>query len=309
MNDRKKERVRKILSWVLAGFTGVILSVAVLFLFFGKVVCKSEVWHEEALKTDYAEKMRALVKEQYSSISLTTGVPAELSDAYVEKALTDEIALYAFTHPETRNEIDLSDFREGFLAEVRTLAAKMEENGEIYLSSEEEREEMDGALQGLADDYTQTLRNSVLLRGVFSGLAAAKGYYDSLKLYVYGALALFGVISLALLFLINKKRVFPYLYAAFSSAGVLLIGLTAGIRIWNGVPRLSVEPDYLKDWIVALSGRFLTDTMIAGAALLAAGLLFGAAAMIVKRKTTTPENASGEEKTKKTDENNDHQRI
>ena len=283
-SSRTKELVRSVILWIVTVFLSVLLTVAALFAAFGAVFHRTSTMLSAAEKVEYVDKLRKTLSEQYASIALTTGVPEELSDRFVAEYVTDEIALYPILHFAEGGTPDLTAFREAVLKDVRQLAKDMEERGELTFSTDEERTELDESLVSLSEIYTVYLENAVRMRGVYSKVEVVSGFYGGLQKYILPGLAAFLILAIALLLPIARKNPFPYLYAAFGSAGALCVGVPAVLLTKGILKDLALDPVYVRDWLAELVHQFLRITLWIGAGYLIAAALFGALAWIRHRK-------------------------
>lgn len=254
---------------------------------------KGEAGLKKALESaDYKERVRQEIKKSFSALSLTTGIDEEVTDAFLDSALTDEVIekpVFAILGGEPGRP-DSDALTEDLAARILTYAEKLLESGELEMTPDQWQETKED-LPSVASYYIDKLMSAVYLSGIYGVMGTALSFVARIYPYVAGTAAIVFAGSLILLIALQKKRVFPWLYAAFTGAG-LLPTLAAALFLqgeWG--MRIGIDPVYLRLFLNEILCAFARLVLICGIVLIFCGIAFCLAGVIMKKKTA----AAGQE--------------
>lgn len=247
-----------------------------------------------ALDSGWNEGVRQRIREGFEPINDVTDIPRELTDAFLEEKITDDLCAAFWS--EGRVEFPGEELKADLTERIRALAEQLREKGEIQVT-EEEWADLVKSCSETADNYISVVRNAVMISkwsGTFKTVSDVWAKYGSLLLTVAGAVAL---VSSALLLAIHRKKPFQVLYAVLGGAGLTLLIPAVWLKAAGYAARLQITPAYLKGFLIELYALFTGRLLAAGAVLTALGAVCGLAALILWiKKPGEPEEAPAEEK-------------
>ena len=264
----------------------------------GLAVCLAEnslVSHDAfratALESGWVEGVRQKVRQDFEPLNDVSGVPTDVTDAFLEEKLTEELCAFFWdgsgaSFPKEELVGDLAE-------RIRLCAAKMRDAGEIYVTDEEWEEILKNAVD-TATYFVDAIRMDVNLRGMGAYAESLADHWQKLYPILVSGCAVLALGGILVLWLIFRKRVFTYLYAAFFGAGLVILAPVIWLIRADLAGRLQVGPFYLKDFLIRLYETACHRSLIAGIVLAALGLLFGVLALIL-HFTRRPEAEEKEE--------------
>ena len=248
----------------------------------------------EAMKSGWADGVRSEIRGEFESMNRVSDIPSSVTDLFLTEAFTDEVCAYLWkdggeAFPRDALTADLTE-------RITSYAAGARERGEIALTDEE----WQAAEKGFAETaayYVDAAREEMTVRGVGSFLRSLTDRWAKLFPFLVTGCALLAAGALALLGLIFKKQVLPYLYGAFAGAGLTLFVPGLWLKLQDYAARLQIYPSYLKAFLVRVYGIGCGRLWIPGAVLLILGLSLGVWALFRARNTQNQtEKQQGESK-------------
>lgn len=236
------------------------------------IISISAAMHQSILNKDfllselsvsgYHVKAAEYTKNSISDLAFTGGVPAEIFGSIVtpERVKTDIYNIFDYAYEGSQYSIDSKQLKSEFLNAVKTYAS---DNG-IELT-----EETEAGISHLADLCTETYLDCINISGMNTVIGALKQPVTFMRFAIAGA-GLIALISIVMLFLVNKYRhkFLRYTAYAFSGSFLMLLSVPGYFLVSKPYTKLNISPDYLHSFI----NSFLDDTLktiLAGAAVIA----------------------------------------
>ncbi len=273
--------------WDMKKISRTVISLFLLLIFASSLVLvilaplgKIAVSEKSVMKTleavCYPQKVREEIRGAFENLCVTSGIPQELTDSFLEEVVSDEALIQPILQMYTDETLSLPTqaWKGEFVARVEAYAATLQKKEGTKIT-DEELEELKASFPETADYFISEIKSSIRLSGLFSVLGSVIGMMERFLPYVMTAGLVFALFSASLLFLIWKKKIFFFSYASFVSAGILFLVPSLLYRAGNYTERLSVEPVYLKQLICTILDGFFQNMFIAGIVLCIIGILFG----------------------------------
>ena len=224
---KTQSKAVKVIKFFISFILILILSVSLFATAFMKTL--SSALSEQGLfdtleKAGYADQVREDVLKSFSHLSLTSGVPEDVSRAFLYEDVSDSEILLPLRQIFTEEtlEFDTEALTQAFTKRVEAYAEELRASGEIELS-DEDFEEMKKSFPETSGYYVRNFRAAVRLSGVYSAFGSLINFVEKLApLAVKGLIAALAVSALMLL-LIQRKGVFFWGYAGLVSAAVLFL--------------------------------------------------------------------------------------
>lgn len=201
-------------------------------------------------------------KNSISDLAFTGGVPSDIFDDIVtsERVKTDIYNIFDYAYDGNRYSIDSEQLKSEFLNAITSYAS---DNG---IELDEETEE---SISHLAELCTETYMDCINISGMNTVIGSLKQPVSFMRYVIAGA-ALIALISVVMLFLVNRYKHKFFRYTAFSVSGSLLMLLAVPGYFLAAKPyaKLNISPDYLHTFINCLLNDTL-KTVLAGAAVMA----------------------------------------
>ncbi|MBR3836867.1 MAG: hypothetical protein IKJ74_01865 [Clostridia bacterium] len=254
----------------------------------GKSALSAENIKKRLEEIHYTQGVREDISRAFEPLCVTSGIPKELADSFLNEAVSDEALIQPILQMYTAETLSLptEEWKKDFSARVESYATTLRKE-EVLELTDEEFETLKASFPETAEYFISEISSSIRLSGLFSVLGSAIGMVERLTPYLFTASIAFALFSGLLLVLIWKKKVFCFAYAGFVSAGILFLIPALLNRATNYVARLSIEPAHLKQLICSVSDGFCQNLLAAGIALCIVGVLFGFFALISSRKQLT----------------------
>jgi len=274
-----KEITKNIIRIIISFFLLLVFSSSLILLVLaplGKSVLSEQNVKKTLEEIHYPQGVREDIQAAFEPLCITGGIPKELTDSFLEEAVTDEELIQPILQMYTEETLSLptAKWKEDFSKRVEEYASTLRKE-EVLEMSDEEFETLKASFPETADYFISEIASSIRLSGLFSVLGSVIGLLERLAPYVFLASAVFALFSGALLVLIRKKKVLFSAYVGFFSAGILFLAPAFLYQATNYVARLSIEPAYFKQLVVSLSDVFCQKLLVAGIVLCAVGILFG----------------------------------
>ena len=276
--------MKKIIKIAVTAVLALILTPALALLLAGAAVnglANRAALASLARESGWIEGVERKIRADFEPLCHVSGVPRELTDAFLDDTLDEETAFLFWGGPEA--DIPQEELTKDLAARIRALAEKMREDGEIFVS-DEDWAVMNENFEATARQFTDAERAAVHLRGKAALVESVTDAWAKAFPHLVGFTATLTAGSVALAALIHRKKVFAFLYAAFSASGLVLIGPVLYLMKEDFAGRLQLGPDYLKAFLEAVCDAALNRVLIAGIAVLAAGIACGIAAFLLSRK-------------------------
>lgn len=250
---------------------------------------------------DYYHRVTENVKSRFAALSLTTGLGAEVTDAFLEEVLTEEFIgkpTFAVIGAESGRP-DRQALIDDFSARILAFAEKLRAGGELVMTPEQWQETKED-FPSVAAYYIDSVMGAVYMNGIYGTMGTAVSFVKRVLPYLVGAVAVVFLGSLLLLIALQKKQVFLYLYASFGSAG--LLSTLASTLFFGGEwgMRLGIDPAHLKLFINELLCSFARRVLTSGVVMLVVGIAFLVVGMILGKKRDHPTSKDDAAKTEDT---------
>lgn len=257
----------KVLRRVICFFFSFILSIS-LFVISMAVAMQSSFLNKDFLLNQlsisgYHVKAADYTKSSISQLAFVGGVPSDIFDDIVtpERVKTDIYNIFDYAYDGKQYSINSEELKSEFLEAVKNYAS--ENNIEIT-------EDTDKNITQLAQLCTETYMDCINIAGMNTVIGALKQPVSFMGLAI-GAASVIAVISIIMLFLVNKYKHKFLRYIAYAISGNFLMMLIVPGYFFITKPyaNLNISPDYLHSFI----NSFLDDTLKT--------ILLGAAIMVV----------------------------
>ncbi len=281
MESKQKQVIRgvisAILSLILCGSATLVGMTATLW---------RPVSHEGFLRaaeeSGYVEELSRTLKEEYTAIQDTSGIPAEVSDAFVDELLTRDQILFPVEQMfgQGKEEIDYEQYSAAVTARIEAYALSLREQGELSLD-DTQWEELKEGFPVLVDHYVELTRDFVQMNGVYSLMGAALFFTARVIPYLFWASLALILITAVLLVLLWKKKVLFFGYLTGVTAGILLLIPSLYLTATRFLARLAIKPLYLKALLTVWAESVLSGWILVGSVCLAVGVLCGVLHLVI----------------------------
>lgn len=233
----------------------------------------------------YTQGVREDIGSAFEPLCVTSGIPKELADSFLNEAVSDEALIQPVLQMYTEETLSLPTqaWKQEFTKRVTDYAATLRKE-EVLELTDEEFEVLKASFPETAEYFVSEIASSIRLSGVYSVLGAAIGMVERLAPYVLIASGMFALFSGLLLLLIQKKKTLFFAYVGFVSAGVLFLIPSLLYITSNYLAKLNLKPAYLKNLICSVADGFCQNILAAGIILCTVGILFGFFSLFLARK-------------------------
>lgn len=211
----------------------------------------------------YHVKAAEYTKNSISQLAFVGGVPSDIFDDIVtpERVKTDIYNIFDYAYEGNQYSINSEELKSEFLDAIKNYAS--ENNIEITEETEEN-------ITQLTQLCTETYMDCINIAGMNTVIGALKQPVSFMGLAIGGA-SVIAVISIIMLFLVNKYKHKFLRYIAYAIGGnfLMMLIIPGYFFITKPYVNLNISPDYLHSFI----NSFLDDTLKT--------ILSGAAIMIV----------------------------
>lgn len=226
-------------------------------------------------RVDYKARVLNDIKDGFAALSRTTGLGEEVTNAFLEEVLTQDVIekpVFAILGGEAGSP-DRAAMIEDLSARILTYAEGLRASGDLVMTPEQWQETKDD-FPSVAGYYIDKVMGAVYLNGIYGVMGTALSFVARVRPYLAGFAAIVLVGSVLLLLALQKKRIFPYLYAAFTSAGLLSTTCSALFLSGEWGMRIGLEPAYLKLFLNEILCDFARCVLICGCIMIAVGIAF-----------------------------------
>lgn len=302
-NKNKAERTKKIAKGFCFSLLSLVLTFTVLLSGVSFVLqsafCREEAILQAVRNADYRALFIENMKEEYAPLCTTSGVSGEVTDAFLEEFVTNELALFPIERIFTENTegLDLQAGKGLLQEKILRYAVSLRESGELNVT-DREWEEIVAGFPGLSDYFITSLREAVMLNGIYDLMGSLIRRIASFLPYLWAGLAFFAVSCFLLGFLIGKKKGFlSLIYASFGAAGLIFTVLPLLFRREGYTMRLNLDPMYLRAFLHEVMEGLIDKAILWGALCLALALVCGAIRLVLSKtgnKKELPERIQNE---------------
>ncbi len=235
-----------------------------------------------AEQSGYVEALSRELKEEFTAIQDTSGIPAEVSDAFVDELLTREEILSPVEQMfgKGEKEIHFEQYSAAINARIEAYAASLREQGELPLD-DAQWEELKEGFPVLVAHYVDLTRDFVQLNGIYSMMGAALAFTAKLIPYLFWISLSLALITVVVLILLWKKKVLFFGYLAGVTSGILLLAPSLYLTVSDFLSRLAMKPLYLKEFLTLWADSILSQWILVGSVCLTVGLLCGILHLVI----------------------------
>lgn len=280
-HQNKTQRTKKAAKAFCLSLLSLVLTFSVLLsglaFLLQRSFCRKEAILEAAENADYRSLFIESMKAEYAPLCTTSGVSSEVTDAFLEEFVTQEIYLFPIERIFTENSEGL-DWEAGkalLQEKIYDYALGLRESGELDVT-DREWEEIVAGFPTLCDYYITSLREAVMLNGIYDMMGGLIRRIASFLPYLWAGVAFFAVSCLLLGALIGKVKGFlSLLYASFGAGGLVFTVLPLLFRKEGYIMRLSLDPMYLRAFLHEVIEGMMDSAIFWGALSLLLALICG----------------------------------
>ena len=271
-----KKIVRIVVTVLLAllaipGLTGLVGALLV------NSLASPDLFYETAEKADWIAGVRRKAREDFVALSDVTDIPQEVTDAFLEETVTDEICMRFWTHKLT--EFPTEELTNDLSDRIRRYAIEMREAGEITLT-DEEWNTLEAYFPETAGYYVSAVRRDVHLNSLGTLKSIGLDYWNSFFLPFLAVCAVLTAGNVTLLILIHRDNVWKVGSIVLTGAGPILLVPAIWLKAADYAARLNLTPAYFKSFIVCFYDLSVTRLLVAGSVMTVLGLACGVTAAV-----------------------------